>query len=103
MSRRREEDFKGIMHFHYMTYMATFYHNYFDRWGYEIHNVGRPFPSFHSQYVRFVLSILRSREEHLKINQFYAFYLKVSPFEFEGYEVYNFLSPYHTNATYQIW
>ena len=86
-----------------MTNMATFYHNYPYRRGFEIYNVGRPFPGFY--YHMFLLFYLyQGVEKNIwEINQFYAFSLKVFPFGFVGYEVYNFWSPYHTNATYQIW
>ena len=40
-----------------------------------------------------------------EIHQFYIFILKLSPplGRDVGHEIYNFLSPYPTDATYQIW
>ena len=38
-----------------------------------------------------------------EIHQFYTFYLKITSPLGEGHEIYNILSPYPTDATYQIW
>lgn len=38
-----------------MTNMATFYHNYPYRRGFEIYNVGRPFPGFYYHMFLFLI------------------------------------------------
>ena len=38
-----------------------------------------------------------------EIHQFYTLYPKITPLGVGGHEIYNFLSPYPTDATYQIW
>ena len=73
--------------------------------GHEIYNCGRHFLGHHY----YTLSLYGSAQEQIKkifrdTHQFYTFYPKItSPWGgVGGYEFYNFLSPYPTDATYQI-
>ena len=45
--RVKKKIFKGIMHFHYTTYMATPQHRNLCSGGHEIYNFGRPFLNHH--------------------------------------------------------
>ena len=38
-----------------------------------------------------------------EIHQFYTFYPKITSPLGGGHEIYNFMSPYHTDATYLVW
>ena len=94
---------KGIMHFHYIG-------------GHEIKHFGKSFLGHHN----YTLSLSQpcpwveneifkepcpwvEKEIFKEIHQFYTFSPKLPPPGGGGHEIYNFLSPCPTNATYQIW
>ena len=58
----KKKIFKGIMHFHYMTYMATPYHKNSCPGGHKSYNFGRPFLVIH-YYILIFLSKPGSRED----------------------------------------
>ena len=117
---------KEIMHFHHMTYMTTPQHKNPCPRGHEIYNFGRPFLGHHYYILGLSNLCLGVEQKMLKekmhfhnmtymwprpctrtpapeIQQFYSFYHKIIFPWGRGHEIYNFLSPYPTDATYQIW
>ena len=72
--------------------------------GHEIYNFGRPFLGHY--YYTLSLSELRPGIEKKiflkKYINFTLFTAKLPPLWVGGHEIYNFLSPYPTNASYQI-
>ena len=89
-----------------MTYMATPQHKNPCPGGHEIYNFGRPFLGYH-YYILGLSDQCLGVEKKIfqEIHQFYIFYPKITPppFGWGGHEIYNFLSPYPTDATNQIW
>ena len=81
----KERNSKGIMHFHYMTFMVMPQHKNPCPRGLEIYKFGRPFLGHHY----YILSL----SEHF-LPQNYL------PLGVGGHEIYNFLSPYPKDATY---
>ena len=88
-----------------MTCIAMPYNNNPCPDGQEIYNLGKSFLGH--DYMYYIFSLSEScpwvdkifKEKH----QFYTFYPpNYFPFG-RGHENYNFLSPYPTDATYQIW
>ena len=81
--------------------MATSLHN--NR--YEINNLGRPFLGHHYYTISLYGQCTGIEKKiNLKIHQFYSFYPQTT-FPWGGGggdEIYNFLSPYPSDATYQI-
>ena len=71
--------------------------------GHEIFNFGRGFLAHH--YYIFSLSARCTLVKKIfkEKQQFYTFYPKITSPLGGGHEIYNFLSPYPTYATYQIW
>ena len=95
--------FKEIMYFHYMTYTTTSQHKNPSPGGYERYTFERPFLGHHcyilslsDQCLGVEIKIL------LEIQQFYTFTPKITSPGMRGHDIYNFLSPYPTDATYQI-
>ena len=158
LGEQRKRYFKEIMHFHYMTYMATPQHKNPDPGGHEIYNFGRPFlghhyyilglsdlclgvekkivkeimqiqymtpmampqhknpsPRCHEIYTILVdptwssyfVCLINAREQRRrffkKYSNFTLFTPKLPSLWVGGHEIYNFLSPYPRDATYQIW
>ena len=89
---------------HCMTYMAMNQHKKPCEVGHEIYNFGRPFLGHY--YYTLSLSELRPGIEKKiflkKYINFTLFTTKLPPLWVGGHEIYNFLSPYPTNASYQI-
>ena len=86
-----------------MTYMATPYHTNPCPGGHEIYNFGRPFLCYH-YYTLSLSEPCPSLENIFKeIHQLYNFYPKITPLGVGGHKIFNFLSPYPTDAKYQIW
>ena len=85
-----------------MTYTATRLHKNPCPGGHEIYYTGRPFLG-HRYHTLSLYGVDHVPEKRKKIFffkfQFYPFYTKIT---FLGHEIYNFLSPYPTNATYRI-
>ena len=74
-----EKIFKEIMHFHYMTYMATPWHKNPCPGGHEIYNFGRPFLGHHYYTLSFYGSCMGVEKEIFKeIHQFNTFYPKIT-------------------------
>ena len=72
--------------------------------GHEIYNFGRGFLAHH--YYIFSLSARCTgvkKKIFKEIQQFYTFFPKITSPLGGGHEIYNFLFPYPTDATYQIW
>ena len=72
--------------------------------GYEIYNFDRGFLAYH--YYIFSLSARCTgvkKKSFKGIQQYYTFYPKITSPLGGGHEIYNFLSPYPTDARYQIW
>ena len=76
--------------------------------GYEIYHFIRPFLCHH-YYIHGLSDVCLGVQKKIfkEIQQFYTFYPKITyPLGGGGgggHEIYNFLSPYPTEATYQIW
>ena len=72
--------FKEMMHFHYMTYMATPYHKNICPGGHEMYNFGRPFLGHH--YYIISLSDLCLGIENIfyevLVHQFYTFFPQIT-------------------------
>ena len=95
--------FKEIMHFYYMTYMATPQHKNPYPGGHEIYNFGRPSLGHHYYiHVNGLSDLCLGVEKKIfkEIQQFTLLPQNDLPFGWGGHEIYNFLSPY---PTYQIW
>ena len=102
-SEVEKKTLKEIMHFHYVT-----------TWQHTSIRTSAPGVMKFTTLVDYsviiipiysaVLSMPRSRKKTFKdIHKFNTFYPQIiSPWS-EGHEIYNFLSPYTTDATYQIW
>ena len=93
------------MDFHYMTYKATLQHKNPCPGGLEIYNFVR-----HCHFLGHYYYTLSSYEPSpgeekifKEIHQFYTFYPKITSPLGGGHEIYNFMSPYHTDATYLVW
>ena len=73
--------------------------------GHEIKNFGRPFLAHHFYILHLSDSYPRVKKVNIftEMHQFCNFYPKpISPWG-GGHKIYNFLSRYTTDATYQIW
>ena len=98
MPKSREEDFKQVMHFHYMTCPG----------GHEIYNFGRPFLGFHC-YIH-ILSEPCPRVENIfkQIMHFYYMTCMAMPQQKKpcpgGHKIYNFRRPFlgHISILLQI-
>ena len=86
---------KEMMHFHYMTYIAIPQRKNPCPGGNEIYNLGRPFLGHHNHTCPWV-----EKKIFKEIHQFYS---KITAPFAGGHEIYNFFSPYPTDATFQIW
>ena len=65
---------KEIMHFHYITYMATLYHKNPCPWGHEIYNLGWPLLGHHCYAISYCELCLGVEKRIFKeINQFFTF------------------------------
>ena len=84
-----------------MTYMGTSQHK--NPGCHKIYNLGRPFLGDH-YYVLNLFEPCPGAEMNIfkEIHQFYPFYPKITSPWGGGYEIYNILPPYQTNATYKI-
>ena len=102
--RVEKKIFKDIVHFHYTTYMATLQHKNPSSRGHEIYKFGRPILGNH--YYTCNLSEPSPEVEKKifkEIHQLYRLIPKFPPLGVGGHEIYNFLSPYLTDVTNQIW
>ena len=99
----RRRFLKGIMHFHYMTYMATPCKNPCPG-GHEIYNLSRPFLGHH--YFTLVLSeTCPWVDKKIFFRNTSILHLLPQnnlPFGWRSWNL-QFLSPYPTDATYQCW
>ena len=97
--------FKGIMHFHYMTYMATPQPKNPCPRGLKFTIWVDPslviITIIHLFCLKYALD--QRRRFFKKYINFTLFTPKLPPLWVGGHEIYNFLSPYPTDATYQIW
>ena len=83
-----------------MTYMGTPLHRKPCPGGHEIYKFGI---TFHILYYTLSLSkpypvVEKKIFQEIHVHQFFPFYLRM-----RGLEIYNFLSPYPKDASYQIW
>ena len=104
--RVKKKVFKEIMHFHYMTYMATPQHKN------PCPGVMKVTISVDPSLVMVTITIHlvclnHAPEQRSKLfyetHQFYTFNHKIPSFQGGGHVIYNFLCPDRTDATYQIW
>ena len=86
-----------------MTYMATPQHNNLWPGGHIIYNFGRPFLGHHYYISGLSYLCLGVEKIFKKYINFTLFTPKLPPLGVGGHEIYNFLSTYPTDATYQIW
>ena len=101
--------FKEIMQFHNMTYMAMPQPKNPCSKSHQIYNFGKPFLGHHYYILSFKSDLCLGVEKKIfkEIMHFYymtnmAMPLHKNPYP-GGHEIYNFLSPYPTDATYYIW
>ena len=97
--RVEKKIFKEIMHGHALAQEPL------PMGSHEIYNFGRPFLGHHYYTPSLSEPCPWVQKKIFKeIYQFYTFYPKILPLGVGGgHEIYNFLSPYPTDATYQIW
>ena len=96
---------KKIMHFHNMSYMTTPLHKNRCPRGHEIYNFGKPFLAYH-YYILGLSDLCLVVEKKIflkKYSNFTLFTPQLPPLWVGGHEIYNFLSPYPTDAKCQIW
>ena len=99
--RGQKKIFKEIMHFHCTTYMATPQHYNLSPRVHEIYKFGRP--TLGSHYYTLVCLNHAPEWKRRFLKKYINFTPKFPPLGVWGHEIYNFLSPYVTDVTYQIW
>ena len=87
-----------------MTFLATLLHKNYCPRGHESYNFGRPFFGYH--FCELNLSDVGLGVEKKiffkEIHQFYTLYPRITSIWDGGHEIYNFVSLYPIDATYQI-
>ena len=84
-----------------MTYMTMPWHENPCPGSHEIYNFGRPFPGHHNLILR--MSVLCLEVERRIFKEIHQFYPEITSPWGGVQEIYDFLSPYPTDATHQIW
>ena len=85
------------------NYVATLQHMNPLSKGHEIINLDRPFIGHHCYALSECEPSLGVEKIFKKYINFSLLTQKLPPLGMGSYEIYNFLSPYTKNATYQIW